>query len=154
MLAARELIAELTRRGDSVCTVESLTGGLLCAELTDVPGASKVVRGGIVAYTMDAKRDVVSVDAATLAAHGAVSAQAARELARGVREIFGATWAISTTGVAGPAEQEDKPVGTVFVAIDGPQDGVRQLALDGDRHAVRQQTCELAVEMLMEFLGT
>jgi nicotinamide-nucleotide amidase len=148
--AAGDIIAELTRRGESVCTVESLTGGLLCAALTDIPGASAVVRGGIVAYTVDAKRDVVGVDVHTLEQHGAVSEQAAEELARKGREIFKATWGISTTGVAGPTEQEGQPVGTVFVAVEGPSTAIRQLQLSGNREAIRRQTCEVALEMFRQ----
>jgi nicotinamide-nucleotide amidase len=155
--AAGDIIAELTRRGESVCTVESLTGGLLCAALTDIPGASAVVLGGIVAYTVDAKRDVVGVDVHTLEQHGAVSEQAADELARKGRDIFAATWGISTTGVAGPTEQEGQPVGTVFVAVQGPRTAIRQLQLTGDRQEIRHQTCHAALEMLrqtVEYPGT
>lgn len=148
MVGADQIIAALRTRGESVCTVESLTGGLLCAELTDVPGASTVVRGGIVAYTMDAKHDVVGVDEHLLAEYGAVSEQAAQALAARAREIFDSTWAISTTGVAGPASQENKPVGTVFVAVAGPESAVLQLSLTGDRREVRESACGHAVGLL------
>jgi PncC family amidohydrolase len=147
--AAPDLIAALTQRGETVCTVESLTGGLLCALLTDVSGASAVVRGGVVAYTMDAKRDVVAVDPAVLREHGAVSAEAAVALADRILAIFGSTWAVSTTGVAGPATQEGKPVGTVFVGLSGPHSEVLELRLEGDRYSIRQQTCEAAMELLL-----
>jgi nicotinamide-nucleotide amidase len=146
---AVDVIAALQRRGESVCTVESLTGGLLCAYLTDVPGASTVVRGGIVAYTLDAKRDVVSVDPELLAEYGAVSAEAAAALADRSREIFGATWAVSTTGVAGPGQQEGKPVGTVFVAVAGPSPQVLALEVRGDRHEIRKGSCVQALTALL-----
>lgn len=145
-----EVIATLRRRGETICTVESLTGGLLCAHLTEVPGASDVVRGGIVAYTIDAKRDVVAVDPDLLAEHGAVSGAAAEALAAKARDIFSATWAISTTGVAGPAEQEGKPVGTVFVTLAGPASETLTLRLAGDRHAIREQTCESALALIRQ----
>lgn len=149
MQTAPELIAALTERGETVCTVESLTGGLLCASLTDVPGASAVVRGGVVAYTIDAKRDVVAVDPEVLREHGAVSAEAATALADRILAIFGSTWALSTTGVAGPAQQEGKPVGTVFVGLSGPHSDVLELHLDGDRYEIRQQTCQAAMDLLL-----
>ncbi len=152
MPASSEVIAELARRGETVCTVESLTGGLLCAGLTEVPGASAVVLGGIVAYTMDVKHDVVGVDHAVLSEYGAVSGQAAEALARRAREIFGASWAVATTGVAGPATQEGQPVGTVFVAVDGPRREQRRLVLTGDRQSIRQQTCEQALSLFHRLL--
>ncbi|MEZ5185922.1 MAG: CinA family protein [Candidatus Nanopelagicales bacterium] len=150
MKQADELIAALRRRGESVCTVESLTGGLLCALLTEVPGASDVVRGGIVAYSMSAKRDVVGVDEQTLTTHGAVSEQVAGELARRARDIFGSTWAIATTGVAGPATQEGRPVGTVFVAVSGPRTAAVALSLAGDRQQIRTQTCVAGMRLLRD----
>lgn len=143
-----EVVSALIRRRESVCTVESLTGGLLCAHLTEVPGASQVVRGGLVAYTIDAKRDVVSVDPSLLTAHGAVSSQAAVALADRARDIFGSTWALSTTGVAGPSEQEGKAIGTVFVAVAGPRSEVMSLHLSGDRQSIREQTCCRALELI------
>ncbi len=135
-----------------MCTVESLTGGLLCAALTDAPGASELVHGGIVAYTIDAKHDVVGVDEHVLAKYGAVSAQTAQALAVRAREVFGSTWAVATTGVAGPATQEGKPVGTVFVAVDGPASDVAQLALSGDRHQIRTKSCAQALELLLSLM--
>ena len=132
-----------------MCTVESLTGGLLCAVLTDIPGASDVVRGAVVAYTMDVKRDVVAVDPEILLAHGAVSAETAAAMADRAREIFGTTWALSTTGVAGPAQQEGRPVGTVFVGLAGPHSEVAELHLHGDRQAIREQSCGHALLLLL-----
>ncbi len=149
MQTAHDVIAALKQREQTVCTVESLTGGLLCAYLTDVAGASAVVRGGVVAYTIDAKRDVVAVDPGILSEHGAVSAEAAVALADRILTIFSATWAVSTTGVAGPSTQEDKPVGTVFIALSGPRREVVELHLEGDRYAIRQQTCAAAMELLL-----
>lgn len=147
-MVAHEVIQALQARDQSVCTAESLTGGLLCVRLTDVSGAAEVVRGGIVAYTMDVKSDVVGVDQDILSQYGAVSRQTATALAKRAREIFSATWAMATTGVAGPTTQESKPVGTVFVAVDGPRSAVVQLALSGDRQQVRESTCQHALELL------
>lgn len=153
MPRAAEVIAALAQRGESVCTVESLTGGLLCATLTEIPGASAVVRGGIVAYAIEAKREVVGVDPELLNRDGAVSEAAARALAGRAREMFGATWALSTTGVAGPTEQEGKPVGTVFVALAGPRPSARRLFLAGDRDAIRRETCQAALDLLLGALA-
>ena len=152
MQPTSDVISALRRRGETVCTVESLTGGLLCAGLTEVPGASAVVLGGIVAYTMDVKHDVVGVDRQVLSRYGAVSEEAAEALARRAREIFGASWALATTGVAGPATQEGKPVGTVFVAVDGPRPQQLGLTLTGDRHGIRRAACEQALGLFHRLL--
>ena len=137
MQQADEVVAALRRRGETVCTVESPDRWTAVCRPDRCPGASELVHGGIVAYTIDAKHDVVGVDEHVLAEYGAVSAQTAQALAVRAREVFGSTWAVATTGVAGPATQEGKPVGTVFVAVDGPASDVAQLALSGDRHQIR-----------------
>ena len=116
--ATARLLATLAARRETVATAESLTGGLLSARMTDVPGASRSVVGGVVSY-------------------------ATRVKVYGVRDRLDATWGLATTGVAGPDEQDGRPVGTVWVAVAGPS-GVtsRQLALGGDRLAIRQATCD------------
>jgi nicotinamide-nucleotide amidase len=146
---ARDLLDILRDRGQSLGTAESLTGGLLCAALTDIPGSSDVVRGAVVAYTTAVKRDVVGIDPDILRLHGAVSAETAAAMADRACGIFSATWALSTTGVAGPAWQEGKPVGTVFVGLSGPRTEVAELHLHGDRQAIREQTCERAMRLLL-----
>lgn len=152
MVDAEGIIVALRSRDESVCTVESLTGGLLCAALTDVPGASVVVHGGLVAYTTEVKGHVVGVDEHLLTEFGAVSQQVAQALAERAREIFGSTWAIATTGVAGPSSQENKPVGTVFVAVAGPESAVLRLALTGDRRKIREGACGHALDLLHSLL--
>lgn len=140
------LIAELTARGETLAVAESLTGGLVVATLVDVPGASAVVRGGVVAYATPIKHELLRVDAELLAAKGAVDAEVARQMAAGVRiamSIDGepATWGISTTGVAGPDPQDGKAVGTVFVGIaSAAGTAAYELHLDGDRDAIRHAT--------------
>lgn len=149
MALVEDLLQALADRGQTVCTAESLTGGMLCAQLTAAPGASQTVRGGVVAYMTDVKRDVVGVDADLLQEHGAVSAQTAVALARNAARLFLADWAIATTGVAGPTEQEGKPVGTVFVAAAGAQaEAFVALHLPGDRVRIRQQSCAAGVALL------
>lgn len=143
------VIARLVERGETVATAESFTGGLVAARLTDVAGSSAAVRGGVVAYHSDVKADVVGVDAAVLAAGGAVQAQVALELARGARRVLTATWGIGTTGVAGPDPAEGHPVGTAFIAVSGPDtESVREFAFTGTREQVRAAGVDAALGML------
>ena len=135
---AAVVVALLRRAGATVAVAESLTGGLLAAALTGVPGASDVVRGGLVAYATDIKEQLGGVPGEVLAAHGAVSPETATALAEGARDRFGATFGLAATGVAGPAEQEGKPVGTVHLAVAGPAGtSGHSLRLVGDRDRVR-----------------
>lgn len=149
-----ELIAQLVRRGDTVAAAESLTGGLVCAALTAVPGASAVVRGSVTSYATDVKASVLGVDELLLRAGGAVQAEVARQMAHGVRRLLDATHGIATTGVAGPDPQDDVPVGRVFIAAAWddapgiPVDEVRMLDLTGDRAAIREQTVVAVLELL------
>jgi len=151
---AAEVVALLTRRGETVACAESLTGGLVCAALTSVPGASVVVAGGVVAYTIAAKRDVLGVPADVLRAHGAVAAPTAVAMAAAARRLFGATWGVATTGVAGPDPSEGKPVGTVHVAVAGEETHLpRALSLHGSRSDIRAATVGQAVEALYRLLA-
>jgi nicotinamide-nucleotide amidase len=112
------VLQRLRARGDTLALAESCTGGLVAARLTDVPGSSDVLRGAVVAYANDAKRELLGVPAAMLEQHGAVSEQVAGAMASGVRAQFGAKVGVATTGVAGPGGgTEQKPVGTVCFAL-------------------------------------
>jgi len=143
---AAELLAALRRRGWSVACAESLTGGLVCAELTAVPGASATVRGGVVAYATDCKVSVLGVDPALTARVGAVDPDVADQMAEGVRRLFDAEVGIATTGVAGPDPQDGQPVGTVHVSVATPAGIVRRrLALGGTREEIRAETVRSAV---------
>ncbi len=115
------LIADLTARGLSVATAESLTGGLLAALLTEVPGSSAVVRGALVVYATDLKHLLAGVDEDLLAAHGPVHPLVAGQLADGARRVCGAQIGVGLTGVAGPDPQNGIPVGTWYCAISGPR---------------------------------
>jgi nicotinamide-nucleotide amidase len=149
----RQIVALLTARDATVATAESLTGGRLAASLTSVPGASACVTGGVVAYATRVKVDVLGVPADLVAEHGVVSGECAAAMATGVRDLLGTTYAMATTGVAGPDQQEGHPAGHVWVAVAGP-DGVetRLLTLAGDRSAVQEATCRHALSVLAGML--
>ena len=132
---------------------ESLTGGLVTAELTATPGSSAVVCGGVVAYATEAKRDVLGISSEILAHHGAVSAATVEAMAVGVRGTFGADIGIATTGVAGPDTQEGHAVGTVFIGASWDANSiVRELALTGDRAEIRARTVESALQLLLDIV--
>ncbi len=139
---AGRLLDRLADRGQSVATAESLTGGLLAARLTDVPGASRCFVGGVVAYASHVKESLLGVPHDLVERHGVISEECASAMAVGVRDRLGATWGLATTGVAGPDGQEGQPVGTVWIAVAGPG-GVqaRLLHLGGARPEIREATC-------------
>ena len=146
---ARDLVAALIERGLTVATAESLTGGLLCAELTTVPGSSAVVRGGLVTYATDLKTSLAGVPAELVARHGVVSREVAEAMALGVREACGAVWGIGTTGAAGPDPLDGRPPGTVCIAVAGPDGAVSaEERFDGDRAEVRRRTVVAALDLL------
>ncbi len=162
MTDAKQLIAKLASKGLFVGLAESLTGGALCSELVSVPGASKVVLGSIVAYQTGLKSSALGVSADLLSAVGAADAQVAVQMAEGIRsrlalqllkntdDVIG----VSTTGVAGPDEQDGKPVGLVFISVVGRK-GIQvwEERFSGDRQAIRKQTVDKAIELIWEYLG-
>ncbi|QGV78154.1 CinA family protein [Streptomyces ficellus] len=155
MKAAARALALLAERDQTVAVAESLTGGLVAAELTSVPGASASFRGSVTAYATALKRDLLGVDADLLARRGAVDAAVALQMAAGVRTRLGAGWGLATTGVAGPEAQDGQPVGTVFVAVCGPVGGpleagkVAALRLNGDRAEIRRESVRSVLELLV-----
>lgn len=150
---AASLHALLREARATVATAESLTGGRLAALLTSVPGASETYRGGLVTYATDLKLSLLGVPERVVERYGVVSAECARAMAEGARLVTGATWAVSTTGVAGPGPQDGVPAGTVHVGIAGPG-ATTALALElvGGREAVQDRTCAEAVSALCEIL--
>ena len=145
------LMAALARAGDTVAAAESLTGGLLTARLTSVPGSSAVVRGGIVAYATDVKALLLGVDDRLLSDVGPVDARVAHAMAAGVRERLRATYGVATTGEAGPDSGSGAPIGTVHIAVCGPAGaGTRSLHLTGGRDAIRAGAVAAALELLAE----
>jgi nicotinamide-nucleotide amidase len=144
----------LRERQATVATAESLTGGRLAVLLTTVPGSSTTFVGGVVSYATSMKIGVLGVPEQVVTDHGVVSAECAVAMARGVRSLSGATYGVSTTGVAGPAEQEGHPAGTVFVGLAGP-DGVSAVSLElvGDRGRIQDRTCTEALAALAGVVG-
>jgi nicotinamide-nucleotide amidase len=140
----------LRDQGATVAVAESCTGGLVASRITDVSGSSDYMLGGVVAYANEIKQRVLGVSGEILAEHGAVSDPVARAMALGVRELYGADWGISTTGIAGPTGgTEEKPVGLVYVAIAGP-DGVicEELNWPGTREQFKRRVSQNALNML------
>jgi PncC family amidohydrolase len=146
-----QLHAELTERDATIATAESLTGGSLGDLLSAAPGASEAYVGGVVSYATSVKQRLLGVGNDIVERHGVVSAECAEQMARGVRELLGVDYAVSTTGVAGPTTQEGKPVGLVFIGVAGP-DGVwsEELHLDGERPQIRDRTCLEAVRAALQ----
>ncbi|HYO42432.1 MAG TPA: nicotinamide-nucleotide amidohydrolase family protein [Candidatus Limnocylindrales bacterium] len=148
---AGRLGASLVARGLTVATAESCTGGLVAHLLTEIPGSSRYVRGGIVAYADDVKHAELGVPGDVLAAHGAVSAQVALAMAEGVRVRLRADLGVGVTGVAGPdGGSGAKPVGLVYVAVSGrgPAE-VRRCLWAGDRSENKRLSAEAALELLL-----
>ncbi|MFJ6001983.1 CinA family protein [Arthrobacter sp. NPDC092385] len=148
---ASDVVALATRLGLTVATAESLTAGMVASTIAAVPGASAVLQGGIVAYQVPVKQNLLNVDAGLLATAGAVDPRVAAAMADGARTALSADIGISTTGVAGPASHEGKPVGTVFTAISTAS-GTRAFEhhFTGGREEIR---CASRDAVLTELLG-
>jgi PncC family amidohydrolase len=149
---ATRLQAACLAAGSTVALAESCTGGMVATAVTEIAGSSGYFVGGIVSYSNEAKRDLLGVDPAVLAAHGAVSAQVARAMAIGARERFGATLAASVTGIAGPdGGTAAKPVGLTYIGVadEGGAD-VRRIVWSGDRSSNRRESAIAVLEMLLE----
>ncbi len=141
--------------GRTIATAESCSGGLLAARLTERPGASAYVAGGIVAYSNEAKTALLGVSAATITEHGAVSPEVAEAMAAGALERFGVDLGIGITGIAGPdGGTEEKPVGYVCVCVKAADGATmaRDLVIPGDRDDIRDRTASLALHMLRRLL--
>jgi len=153
-----EVVKRLTSRGLTIAVAESLTGGLLVAELIRTPGASAVVNGGVVAYNTALKHSVLGVDAGLLAERGAVDPEVAEQMASGVRSALAvegraADIGISTTGVAGPEPQDGKPVGTVYLGFATETEVVSvALRLSGSRDGIRKAVVSESLEQLTRLL--
>jgi nicotinamide-nucleotide amidase len=153
-MSPAELLAALRARAETLAVAESLTGGLLAATIVDVPGASRVFRGGLIVYATELKATLAGVPADLLAERGPVDPDVAAHLARGARERCGADWGLSTTGVAGPEPQGGSAVGTVFVAVAGRIDRIRALELTGSRTQIRAGAVAAALDLLASVLAS
>ena len=150
-LAAR-LLDRLRDEGRTLATAESLTGGLVGASLTAVPGSSDVYLGGVVSYAISIKTAVLSVPEAVIEDHGVVSEECAIAMADGARALTGADLALATTGVAGPGPQDGVPAGAVWVAVSsGAEHAAAELALSGGRDDVRRDAAAAALELALNF---
>lgn len=146
---AAAVLAALAHRSETLAIAESLTGGLLTSALVDVPGASLVVRGGVVAYQTDVKHDLLGVDAGLLDESGAVDPTVAGQMAAGAAERLHADRAVATTGVAGPDPQDGHAVGEVYIAIVSEAGRVvRRFEFAGDRARIRNRSVAAAIDML------
>lgn len=147
-------VAELRQLGATIATAESLTGGLVVAALTSVPGASEVVAGGVASYSTELKERVLGVPAEVIAEHGTVAEATALHMADGVRRLSQTDVGVATTGVAGPDPVEGKPVGLVFIAVTRESVRVvRAFTFHGSREQIRRQTVESALDMVLEALS-
>ncbi len=161
------VIARLVEREQTLAGAESLTGGLLADSLVSVPGASAVFRGSAVTYATDAKHLVLGVDEALLAQRGAVDPDVARAMSLGARTLYRAHWTVATTGVAGPTEQDGKPVGLAYVGIARPDNDNAQVyelkvvpdlvvrlmnggSYESNRAAIRHAVTQVALGLLLQ----
>lgn len=148
------LVARLTEGRETLACAESLTAGLVAATVADTPGASAVLLGGVVAYAAEVKTALLDVPAELIDRVGTVDPDVAVAMAEGVRRRLGATWGLSTTGVAGPGPSEGKPVGTVHVAVAGPSGTVtRALQLNGTRAQIRAASVAAVLGLADEETG-
>jgi nicotinamide-nucleotide amidase len=150
---AQTIIEKLKARGETLAVAESLTGGGLGHALTQVPGASEVFIGGVIAYTSDVKINILGVQSATIDQRTVVSEEVALEMAQGAIEKLGATWAIATTGIAGPGDYMGIREGTVWIAICGPICQTLHLTLDSGRDGVRQGAISSALGTFARILS-
>ncbi len=149
-----DILETLVVRGESISVAESLTGGGLAQALSTLPGSSQIFRGSVTAYQSEVKNSVLKVPLELITEMGVVSEEVAVSMAAGVKDLMGSTWAISTTGVAGPGPADGVPAGTVWVAIEGPISQTLQLELLGTREIVRNATIAGAIAAFARILKT
>lgn len=144
----------LRSRGLTLALSESCTGGLLGHRITNVSGSSDYFQGAIVAYASELKRELLGVREETLAEHGAVSEETAREMARGARRLLEADLGISITGIAGPTGgTPEKPVGLVYIALAAPDgEWVERHVWEGDRRHNKTRSAKAALDLLRRYL--
>ena len=151
---AQSIVEKLISAGQTVSVAESLTGGGLGFALTQIPGSSEVFLGGVISYTSEVKIKELGVTSETLERFTVVSEEVAIEMAEGARKKFGTTWAIATTGIAGPGDYKGIREGTVWIAIRGPVNETLLLTLDSGRDGVRQGAISSAIGTFARILST
>ncbi|MFH1096089.1 MAG: CinA family protein [Candidatus Desantisbacteria bacterium] len=146
----------LTIKGLTLSIAESCTGGMVCSRITDVPGSSMYFAGGVIVYSNKIKVQMLGVKQETLDTHGAVSAQIAIEMAKGVRERYETNIGLAITGIAGPGGGSmQKPVGLVYLSLE-PSTGetiCKKCKFIGERGDIRLQSTQVMLEMLLEYLS-
>ena len=147
-----EIVEHLRQRGETISTAESLTAGSVSAGIVTVAGASDVFVGGVTAYRDEIKISHLNVDPALIQKQTVISEEVAIAMAKGAINSFGTTWAIATTGVAGPTPSDGYPIGVVWVAIEGPISHTIELALSGDRDSVRNAATSSAIATFARIL--
>lgn len=154
MAEVTQVLESLASQEATVAVAESLTGGLIGATFTLVPGSSRVFKGGVISYATDLKQRLLGVPGDLLRREGAVHPEVAAAMAAGVARLCEATYGVAVTGVAGPEPQDGQPVGTVFVAVSGPGGQVwgRRLSLKGSRERIRVETMDEAIDLLASVL--
>ena len=153
MAFASQIVEKLTSKGHSVATAESLTAGLVSAAIADIPGASNCLSGGVTTYQTHTKASVLGVDEGLLQTSGPVDPDVALQMAAGAARLFGSTYGVATTGVAGPGPAEGHAAGTVYVAVWSPARSNAVLYhFEGDRASVRAQAAEAALAELLKLL--
>lgn len=151
---ARSIVEALRARAETVSVAESLTAGGLGHALTQIPGASEVFFGGVIAYTSEVKINLLDVPKDLIDTFSVVSEEVAIAMAAGVREKFGTTWAIAITGIAGPGDYKGIREGTVWIAIAGPVQQSLHLQLDSGREGVRQGAISSAIGTFARILSS
>ena len=150
---ALEVVEKLKEKNLTIATAESLTAGLLSSKLAEIEGASKVFKGGIVAYQNEVKENILNIDSKTIDKYSSVSREVAILMAENVRKKLKTDLGVSTTGVAGPGLVGDKKIGTVFVAISFSEHNMcLELNLSGDRQSIREESCSKLFELILEKL--
>jgi nicotinamide-nucleotide amidase len=149
---AAEIVDHLRQREETISTAESLTAGSVSSAIVSIAGASDVFVGGTTAYRDEVKVSHLNVDPELIEQHTVISEEVAVAMAKGAIQSFGTTWAIGTTGVAGPNPLDGYPVGVVWVAIEGPISHTIELALSGDRESVRNAATSSAIATFARIL--
>jgi nicotinamide-nucleotide amidase len=150
---AKTVVTALVERGETVSVAESVTAGGLGDALTQAPGASKAFSGGVIAYSNEVKINILGLDRTLIDQFSVVSEEVAIAMADAVRDKFGTTWGIATTGIAGPGDFEGIPEGRVWVAIRGPINQTIQLQLDSGRDAIRTGAISSAIGTFARILS-